>query len=66
MHGDVDFEAVRPIASFITPVPRGVGPVTVAALCENLLRAAQFAAGEGKPGYSFEPPTSSAAAAPVA
>jgi hypothetical protein len=34
-------------------VPRGVGPVTVAALCENLLRAAQFSAGVGKPGYSF-------------
>jgi len=54
MHGDVDFEAVRAIASFITPVPRGVGPVTVAALCENLFRAAQFAAGSGKTGYSFE------------
>src|SRR6185437_999499 len=56
MHGDVDFAAVQPIASFITPVPRGVGPVTVAALCENLFRAAQFAVGEGKPGYSFEAP----------
>jgi methylenetetrahydrofolate dehydrogenase (NADP+)/methenyltetrahydrofolate cyclohydrolase len=56
MHGDVDFDAVRPIASFITPVPRGVGPVTVAALCENLFRAAQFAVGEGKPGYTFEGP----------
>jgi methylenetetrahydrofolate dehydrogenase (NADP+)/methenyltetrahydrofolate cyclohydrolase len=53
MHGDVDFEAVRQVASFITPVPRGVGPVTVAALCENLFRAAQFAVGAGKPGYSF-------------
>jgi methylenetetrahydrofolate dehydrogenase (NADP+)/methenyltetrahydrofolate cyclohydrolase len=53
MHGDADFEAVREIASFITPVPRGVGPVTVAALCENLFRAAQFAAGVGKPGYVF-------------
>jgi|CZKU01.1.fsa_nt_gi methylenetetrahydrofolate dehydrogenase (NADP+)/methenyltetrahydrofolate cyclohydrolase len=54
MHGDVDFEAVRTIASFITPVPRGVGPVTVAALCENLFRAGQFAAGVGQHGYSFE------------
>jgi methylenetetrahydrofolate dehydrogenase (NADP+)/methenyltetrahydrofolate cyclohydrolase len=53
MHGDVDFDAVRAVASHITPVPRGVGPVTVAALCENLVRAAQFAAGTGKPGYSF-------------
>jgi methylenetetrahydrofolate dehydrogenase (NADP+)/methenyltetrahydrofolate cyclohydrolase len=53
MHGDVDFEAVKPVAGFLTPVPRGIGPVTVAALCENLLRAAQFAAGVGKPGYVF-------------
>ena len=53
MHGDVDFEAVRKVASFVTPVPRGVGPVTVAALCENLFRAAQFSVGDGKPGYTF-------------
>jgi 5,10-methylene-tetrahydrofolate dehydrogenase/methenyl tetrahydrofolate cyclohydrolase len=53
LRGDVEFEAVREIATFITPVPRGVGPVTVAALCENLFRAAQFAAGVGKPGYTF-------------
>jgi methylenetetrahydrofolate dehydrogenase (NADP+)/methenyltetrahydrofolate cyclohydrolase len=53
LHGDVDFDAVRAVASFITPVPRGVGPVTVAALCENLFRAAQLAVGEGKPGYAF-------------
>jgi methylenetetrahydrofolate dehydrogenase (NADP+)/methenyltetrahydrofolate cyclohydrolase len=51
MHGDVDFDAVRSVASFITPVPKGVGPVTVAALCENLFRAAQFALGVGAPGY---------------
>jgi methylenetetrahydrofolate dehydrogenase (NADP+)/methenyltetrahydrofolate cyclohydrolase len=56
LHGDVDFDAVRPIASFITPVPKGVGPVTVAALCENLFRSAQFAAGVGKPGYVFPAP----------
>ncbi len=53
MHGDVDFESVLHVASFITPVPRGVGPVTVAALCENLLRAARLAAGVGTPGYAF-------------
>ncbi|HLK41634.1 MAG TPA: bifunctional 5,10-methylenetetrahydrofolate dehydrogenase/5,10-methenyltetrahydrofolate cyclohydrolase [Polyangiaceae bacterium] len=53
MHGDVDFEAARGVAGFITPVPRGIGPVTVAALCENTLRAAQFSAGVGRPGYSF-------------
>ena len=53
LRGDVDFEAVKPLASHITPVPRGVGPVTVAALTENLLRAAEFCAGTGNPGYEF-------------
>jgi len=53
IHGDVDFDGVRQVASFLTPVPRGVGPVTVAALCENLFRAARFAVGEGQPGYRF-------------
>lgn len=37
--GDVDFETVKEIAGAITPVPGGVGPVTVACLLENLLRA---------------------------
>lgn len=53
LHGDVEFEAVKELASAITPVPRGVGPVTVAALMENVVRAAQFAAGLRKPGYDF-------------
>ncbi|PIQ69859.1 bifunctional 5,10-methylene-tetrahydrofolate dehydrogenase/5,10-methylene-tetrahydrofolate cyclohydrolase [Candidatus Shapirobacteria bacterium CG03_land_8_20_14_0_80_40_19] len=35
--GDVDFENVKEIASFITPVPGGVGPVTVVCLMENLI-----------------------------
>jgi methylenetetrahydrofolate dehydrogenase (NADP+) / methenyltetrahydrofolate cyclohydrolase len=35
--GDVDFEAVEPIAGAITPVPGGVGPMTVAMLLENTL-----------------------------
>ncbi len=34
--GDVDFEAVQNIAAAITPVPGGVGPMTVLALFENL------------------------------
>jgi methylenetetrahydrofolate dehydrogenase (NADP+)/methenyltetrahydrofolate cyclohydrolase len=54
LRGDVDFEPVKERASFITPVPRGVGPVTVAALMENVVRAAQFCAGVGRPGYNFE------------
>jgi 5,10-methylene-tetrahydrofolate dehydrogenase/methenyl tetrahydrofolate cyclohydrolase len=56
LHGDVDFERVKDIASFITPVPKGVGPVTVAALMENVVRAAQFAAGSRAPGYDFQQP----------
>jgi methylenetetrahydrofolate dehydrogenase (NADP+)/methenyltetrahydrofolate cyclohydrolase len=39
--GDVDFEAAREVASFITPVPGGIGPMTIAMLLENTLRAAQ-------------------------
>ncbi|MCK5282440.1 MAG: bifunctional methylenetetrahydrofolate dehydrogenase/methenyltetrahydrofolate cyclohydrolase FolD [Nanoarchaeota archaeon] len=35
--GDVDFENVKEIASFITPVPGGVGPLTIAMLLENTL-----------------------------
>jgi methylenetetrahydrofolate dehydrogenase (NADP+)/methenyltetrahydrofolate cyclohydrolase len=40
--GDVDFEAVRNVASAITPVPGGVGPLTVAMLLRNTLAAAQM------------------------
>ena len=39
--GDVDFGAVEPKASYITPVPGGVGPMTRAMLMENLLTAAR-------------------------
>ena len=38
--GDVDFDAVKEIASHITPVPRGVGPMTIAMLMKNTLQAA--------------------------
>jgi methylenetetrahydrofolate dehydrogenase (NADP+)/methenyltetrahydrofolate cyclohydrolase len=38
--GDVDYEAVREVAGWITPVPGGVGPMTIAMLLENCLRAA--------------------------
>jgi methylenetetrahydrofolate dehydrogenase (NADP+)/methenyltetrahydrofolate cyclohydrolase len=41
MTGDVDFGAVAKKASLITPVPGGVGPVTVAMLLENTVRSAQ-------------------------
>ena len=39
--GDVDFAAVKEIASAITPVPGGVGPMTIATLMENTFRAAK-------------------------
>ena len=38
--GDVDFEAVKEVASAITPVPGGVGPMTIATLMENTFAAA--------------------------
>ena len=41
LQGDVDFEQVAPRCSYITPVPGGVGPMTIAALLSNTLRAAQ-------------------------
>ena len=41
--GDVDFEAVREKASYITPVPGGVGPMTVTMLLVNTIRAAETA-----------------------
>lgn len=40
--GDVDFDAVNKIASKITPVPGGVGPMTIAELLRNTLKAAQL------------------------
>jgi len=43
--GDVDFDAVSEIASAITPVPGGVGPMTIAYLLVNTLQAARALAG---------------------
>lgn len=45
--GDVDFEAVREVASAITPVPGGVGPMTVALLLRNLADAVETQEGIG-------------------
>jgi methylenetetrahydrofolate dehydrogenase (NADP+)/methenyltetrahydrofolate cyclohydrolase len=42
--GDVDFAAVQPIAGRITPNPGGVGPMTIAMLMQNTVRAAELAA----------------------
>lgn len=41
LKGDVDFEAVAPKCSFITPVPGGVGPMTIVSLLQNTLKAAK-------------------------
>ncbi len=45
--GDVDFETARDVAGWITPVPGGVGPMTVAILLRNTVRAAELLAGVG-------------------
>lgn len=44
--GDVDFDSVAPKASFITPVPGGVGPMTIAMLMSNTLTACKIAIGK--------------------
>ena len=41
--GDVDFENVKEVAGFITPVPGGVGPMTIAMLMDNTLKAMELA-----------------------
>jgi methylenetetrahydrofolate dehydrogenase (NADP+)/methenyltetrahydrofolate cyclohydrolase len=43
LHGDVDYDAVAEVAGAITPVPGGVGPMTIACLLRNTLLAAQAA-----------------------
>jgi methylenetetrahydrofolate dehydrogenase (NADP+) / methenyltetrahydrofolate cyclohydrolase len=45
--GDVDFESVKAVAAWITPVPGGVGPMTVAMLIANTIKAAGRNAGSG-------------------
>ena len=44
--GDVDFDTAKEVASWITPVPGGVGPMTVATLLENTLQAAELHAAD--------------------
>jgi methylenetetrahydrofolate dehydrogenase (NADP+)/methenyltetrahydrofolate cyclohydrolase len=41
LKGDVDFDSVFPISSYITPVPKGVGPMTIVSLMKNTLLAAK-------------------------
>jgi methylenetetrahydrofolate dehydrogenase (NADP+)/methenyltetrahydrofolate cyclohydrolase len=47
--GDVDFEGVKEVAGWITPVPGGVGPMTRAMLLVNTLEAAERSAGQSRP-----------------
>ena len=44
--GDVDFDAVAPKCSYITPVPGGVGPMTITMLLQNTLKSARIAANQ--------------------
>ena len=53
--GDVDGVAVREKASYLTPVPGGVGPLTVMSLMQNLVDATRYRAGLGKAQYRLEP-----------
>jgi methylenetetrahydrofolate dehydrogenase (NADP+)/methenyltetrahydrofolate cyclohydrolase len=46
--GDVDFEGVKQVARYITPVPGGVGPMTITMLLVNTLESAQRALSEMK------------------
>ena len=45
LRGDVDFDSVKEKAGAITPVPGGVGPMTITMLMLNTVRAAKLAAG---------------------
>jgi methylenetetrahydrofolate dehydrogenase (NADP+)/methenyltetrahydrofolate cyclohydrolase len=49
LHGDVDFDSVKDVAGRITPVPGGVGPMTIAMLLRNTLKAAELQIREGAP-----------------
>ena len=42
LYGDVNFEEAKEVAGYITPVPGGVGPMTIAMLMANTLRAAEI------------------------
>lgn len=49
LRGDVDFEKIEPKASFITPVPGGVGPMTIASLIMNTLEAYKISRKSSQP-----------------
>ena len=45
LKGDVDFDAAKEIAGYITPVPGGVGPMTITMLMKNTLKSLKFKLG---------------------
>jgi len=45
--GDVDFDGAKSVASYITPVPGGVGPMTIAMLMKNTVKAAEMRVSAG-------------------
>jgi methylenetetrahydrofolate dehydrogenase (NADP+)/methenyltetrahydrofolate cyclohydrolase len=45
LKGDVDFDAAKEIAGYITPVPGGVGPMTITMLMKNTLKSLKFSLG---------------------
>ena len=51
--GDVDFDAVKEIAGWLTPSPGGTGPMTVVGLMQNLIDAARYQVGLARAGYSI-------------
>jgi methylenetetrahydrofolate dehydrogenase (NADP+)/methenyltetrahydrofolate cyclohydrolase len=51
--GDVDFDALQPVAGWLTPNPGGTGPMTVLALMQNLIDAARYRLGLGRATYSI-------------
>jgi len=51
--GDVDFEAVKQVAGWITPNPGGTGPMTVLALMQNLIDAARYRLGLARATYTI-------------
>lgn len=51
--GDVDFEAVKEVAGWLTPNPGGTGPMTVLGLMQNLIDAARYQAGLERASYSI-------------
>ena len=50
--GDVDFDAVRQVAGWVTPNPGGTGPMTVLALMQNLIDSARYRLGLARATYS--------------